>query len=151
MRLIRHIIIHCSATPPTMDIGVAEIREWHTAKGWTDVGYHYVIRRNGSVEKGRSDDIVGAHVEGRNKDSIGICLIGGLALGGRQLPDVNYTAPQWSALKTLVGQLTTQYPDARVSGHRNHTTQKTCPNFDAISWWYGQPGTAPAAGSPLLP
>lgn len=139
MRDIRHIIIHCADTPPQMDIGVAEIREWHLARKFTDVGYHYVIRRSGEVEKGRQEDQIGAHVQGHNHDSIGICLVGGMNTS-KTGPDCNFTQHQWSALKALVAGLTVAYPQAKVSGHRDHTVAKTCPNFDAISWWYGKRG-----------
>ena len=82
MRQIDHIIVHCSYTPPSMDIGAETIREWHTlpkpkGRGWSDIGYHWVIRRNGTVEAGRSEERAGAHAKGYNQDSIGICLIGG--------------------------------------------------------------------------
>ena len=75
-RETRDIVVHCSATPPKMDIGVREIRTWHIKRGFVDVGYHYVIRRDGSVETGRPHDTQGAHVRSFNKFSVGICLVG---------------------------------------------------------------------------
>jgi len=85
MRIIDTVIVHCSATKPSMDIGVDVIRQWHMNKGWSDIGYHYVIRRNGAVELGRDldkdgdvDEEIGAHAYGHNATSIGICLIGGV-------------------------------------------------------------------------
>ena len=74
-----YLIIHCAATKPSMDIGVNEIRKWHLDRGWRDVGYHYMIRRNGEVELGRRNDDMGAHASGYNHNSIGVCLIGGMA------------------------------------------------------------------------
>ena len=77
MREINTFIIHCSDTYPDMDIGVEEIRRWHKERGWSDIGYHYVIRRNGKIEEGRNDGIVGAHAKGMNENSLGICMVGG--------------------------------------------------------------------------
>ena len=127
-----YIIIHCADTPAGMDVGVKEIREWHLQRGFSDVGYHYVVRRNGDIEAGRWIDEVGAHckAQGRNHDSIGICLVGGK-------PDANFTQPQLNALKNLVYDLLFAYPDAKVAGHRDFEDGKTCPNFDIRAWWYG--------------
>lgn len=135
MRQIREIIIHCSATKPTQDIGAAEIRQWHIdQKGWTDIGYHHVIRRNGTVEQGRPHEKEGAHTQGHNRNSIGICLIGGINQSGQ--PDCNFTAAQWAALHDLVSDLVEQYDGVTVTGHRAYTTAKACPTFDARAWWH---------------
>jgi N-acetylmuramoyl-L-alanine amidase len=136
VRQIREIIIHCSATGPQMDIGRAEIRDWHiNDRGFTDIGYHYVIRRNGSVEAGRPLDQVGAHTQGHNQHSIGICMVGGINRAGQ--PDCNFTAAQWAALHDLVSDLVEQYDGVTVTGHRAYTTAKQCPCFDAQAWWQG--------------
>ena len=119
-----------------MDIGVEEIRGWHQAKGWSDVGYHYVIRRGGIVEIGRPLAVVGAHVEGQNANSIGICLIGGVDNANK--PDSNFSWRQWASLHDLVSELIDDYPEAQVVGHRSYST-KACPSFDAVAWWYGKP------------
>ena len=134
MREINQIITHCSDTPAGMDIGAAEIRKWHTdpppmGRGWNDIGYHYVIRRNGSLEKGRPDDVVGAHVEGHNAHSIGVCMVG----GGKGI--CNFTQQQWSRLQTLITELELHYPNATVCGHRDLNPAKACPSFDARAWW----------------
>lgn len=134
MRQIDKIIIHCSATRPAMDIGVAEIRQWHIAKQWADVGYHYVIRRSGNIEPGRPERLIGAHVQGHNSDSIGICMVGGV--DDKNRPEANFTRSQWSALEHLVKQLLVTYPGAEISGHRDWTDAKACPSFDAKAWWY---------------
>lgn len=105
MRTIDSIIIHCAYTPPGMDIGATEIRRWHVEeRGWKDIGYHYVVRRDGDVEPGRDLDgdgdvveEVGAHAAGHNAHSIGICLVGGRAEDD-QAPDCNFTPAQWSSL-----------------------------------------------------
>lgn len=141
MREITQIVIHCSDTPAGMDIGAKEIREWHTApkpkgNGWRDIGYHYVIRRDGVLETGRDldgdgdiDEEVGAHAAGHNANSIGICMVG----GGKGI--CNFTRQQWSQLDNVVKALTLQYPQAAVCGHRDLNPGKQCPSFDARAWW----------------
>jgi len=133
-RSTKYIVIHCSATRAIQDIGAKEIRSWHKAKGWRDIGYHYVIRRNGTVEKGRGVDDVGSHVQGYNAASVGICLVGGLN-NDTYAPEANYTPAQWSALKTLVAAMVKKYPGAKVLGHRDFPkVAKACPCFDAKPW-----------------
>lgn len=146
---VRFIAVHCSATSPDTDVGVDEIRKWHKAKGWEDIGYHYVIRRDGTVEAGRSLEMQGAHVEGHNHESIGICLVGGVrrdpdadgkndADGPRWdlNPDANFTAAQYASLESLIKLLIPRYPGAVVRGHRDFPgVMKACPSFDAPAWW----------------
>lgn len=125
------IAVHCSATRPSMDVGVKEIDKWHKARGWSGVGYHYVVRRNGTVEAGRPEKAIGAHVEGYNHNSLGICWVGGVnddTLG----PEDNRTPEQKAALKTLIAYLKTRYPNAKVQGHRDFpSVKKACPSYDA--------------------
>jgi N-acetyl-anhydromuramyl-L-alanine amidase AmpD len=131
----KHIVLHCSATRPNMDIGVKDIRRWHQAKGWDDVGYHYVLRRNGRVEKGRAEQDVGAHVARYNASSLGICLVGGVNQNDFTKPENNFTAEQWIALRDLLAVLIRKYPDAKVLGHRDFPgVNKACPCFDARQW-----------------
>jgi N-acetylmuramoyl-L-alanine amidase len=131
----KHIVLHCSATRPNMDIGVKDIRRWHQAKGWDDVGYHYVLRRNGRVEKGRAEQDVGAHVARYNASSLGICLVGGVNQNDFTKPENNFTAEQWTALRDLLAVLIRKYPDAKVLGHRDFPgVSKACPCFDARTW-----------------
>lgn len=133
MRAIGLIIIHAADTPPSMDVGADEIRDWHVnGNGWRDIGYHWVIRRDGTVEHGRDEAETGAHVAGHNANSIGICLVGGRAEEGGD--DCNYTAAQWRALERLVTDVSERYPDAEVRGHRDFSS-KACPCFDAAAWW----------------
>lgn len=129
MRHINEIIIHCSATPPNMDIGVDNIREWHVkGNGWKDVGYHYVIRRSGFIEMGRSVVQVGAHCLGSNASSIGICLVGGVSFNGK--PQDNFTHEQYSALAALLKRLLSEHPAITfITGHNEHS-KKDCPCFD---------------------
>lgn len=128
------IVIHCSATRAIQDVGAADIRRWHKAQGWADIGYAFVIRRNGKVETGRSVDAIGSHVKGHNHDSLGICLVGGLN-NETYKPEDNYTAAQWAALIRLLTTLTKKYPAAKVLGHRDFpNVQKACPCFNAKAW-----------------
>lgn len=124
MRPIDTIIVHCSASPDNLDVGVKEIREWHIKRGWSDIGYHYVIRRSGKIETGRDEKRVGAHCEGANKTSIGICVVG-----------LNKFEPaQFDALRTKINELLKKYPGCVVHEHRWYPSAKrqgkTCPNFD---------------------
>lgn len=152
MRQITSIAIHCSATKPGQDIGVAEIRGWHKAKGWSDIGYHWVIRRDGRLEQGRGEEVPGAHVEGHNSKSIGVCMVGGV--DDRNNPDNNFTPEQWTALKAICTDLARRYPAAVFKGHRDYPgVKKACPSFDARAW-AKQNGlkteAAPAAARPVL-
>lgn len=126
-----------------MDIGAKEIRKWHTdappaGRGWADIGYHFVIRRNGVVEDGRDLDgdgdifeEVGAHTVGYNQNSIGICMVGGLGSTGQ--PENNFTPEQWKALKTLLRELRVKFKMATIHGH-NEFAAKACPSFDVQKW-----------------
>jgi N-acetylmuramoyl-L-alanine amidase len=128
------IVLHCSATRGIQDIGAKDIRKWHMDKGWKDIGYHFVIRRNGKVETGRPITAVGSHVQGHNTDSVGICMVGGLD-DKTWAPTNNFTAAQWASLKQLVARLTKMYPRATVLGHRDFPgVAKSCPCFNARDW-----------------
>ena len=127
-----YIVIHCAATKASMDIGLTEIRKWHVKdNGWRDVGYHYIVRRNGEVELGRSQRDTGAHASGYNHKSIGICMVGGMA--DDNSAENNFTDKQWTALLDLVKQKLVDYPNANVIGH-NEISKKDCPSFDVQKW-----------------
>lgn len=130
MRTIKYLAIHCSATKASSDVGAKDIRKWHVeGNGWSDIGYHYVIRRNGVIEKGRPVEIAGAHVSGYNSNSIGICLVGGIDSKGKA--EENYTPEQWSTLETFIKDFRKQYPKAEILGHRDFpNVKKDCPCFD---------------------
>lgn len=128
MRRITEIIIHCSATPEGKDFTVEDIRRWHLARKFADIGYHYVIYRDGSVHNGRAENIAGAHCLGHNANSIGICYIGGVAKDGKTPKDTR-TPQQKTALRQLVNQLKFYYPHATVHGH-NEFSSKACPSFN---------------------
>lgn len=129
MRQINKIIIHCAATKG--DVSAPTVRKWHKAKGWRDIGYHYVIRTNGTIETGRKLSETGAHTKGHNKDSIGICIAGGF-----DGTTDGYTDEQWTSLDVLVRGLAGRFeiPAASILGHNNFTNAKTCPNFDVGDW-----------------
>lgn len=127
------IVIHCSATPPSMNIGAREIDRWHRAKGYFRIGYHFVIRRDGSVEHGRDVNAIGAHARGVNDRSIGIVLVGGVA-EDKKTPEDNFTPEQWATLEQLVGELEGEFPKAEIIGHRDVDKHRACPSFDVHVW-----------------
>ncbi|MGS2743590.1 N-acetylmuramoyl-L-alanine amidase [Halomonas sp. LS-001] len=129
---MRYITIHCSATRASQYVDAAEIRRWHVdGNGWRDIGYHYVIKRDGTVEKGRSENVMGAHVGGHNTGNIGICLVGGVAEDGKT-PENNFTPAQWAALEPLLKDLHGRYPQAVIMGHNGFPGHESrgCPCFD---------------------
>jgi N-acetylmuramoyl-L-alanine amidase len=128
-RRINEIIVHCTATPEGRDYTVADIRQMHKAQGWVDIGYHYIIYRDGSIHEGRNVDMVGAHCQGHNAQSIGVCYVGGVARDGKTPKDTR-TQAQKDALIHLLMQLVCLYPDATIRGHRDFAA-KACPSFDA--------------------
>lgn len=129
MRRIDRIIVHCSATESGHDVGVREIDRWHRARGWRCIGYHYVVRLDGTVEQGRQEAQTGAHCAGYNAHSIGVCYVGGLSGG---LPTDTRTAAQKTAMKKLISELLGRYPGATVHGHMEFAA-KVCPCFDAAA------------------
>jgi len=127
------IVVHCSATQPKQDIGAAEIERWHRQRKYLAIGYHYVIRRDGTVEKGRDETVVGAHVEGHNSTSIGVCMVGGV--DAKLNPQDNFTPAQYASLQTLLRELKTRYSTAEIKGHRDFPgVAKACPCFDVKDW-----------------
>ena len=128
MRKINKLIIHCSATPEGRPVTVYEIDKWHRQRGWTGIGYHYVIYLDGTIHKGRDEDLVGAHCLGQNANSIGICYVGGLSKDGT--PKDTRTPEQKLALIDLLKALKRKYPEATIHGHREFAA-KACPCFDA--------------------
>lgn len=110
----------------------------HRLRGFLKIGYHYVIKRDGTVEQGRKETEVGAHVEGHNKGNLGICLAGGLN-EKTGAPENNYTQQQFDSLFKLLTELKGRYPSAKVLGHRDWpNVAKACPCFDAGKWWVEQ-------------
>ena len=135
MLKFNRITIHCSATKPSMNTTIEDIRRWHVEdNGWSDIGYHYIVGRGGRVKKGRPISENGAHVRGHNDLNIGICLIGGMSESGKA--EFNYTSFQMTALEGLVNQLQKRFGyDIEVLGHNDLDPNKTCPNFNVKAWW----------------
>ena len=129
MRSLTEIIVHCAATKPSMDIGAEWIRKIHiNEKKYRDIGYHFVIRRNGSQEDGRPIDQIGAHCEGHNTGTIGICMAGGISETGR--PENNFTPEQFQSVQMLIGYLKERYPTIiKLSGHNDYAN-RACPCFN---------------------
>tara|TARA_B100000963_G_scaffold191305_2_gene166391 strand:+ start:2296 stop:2709 length:414 start_codon:yes stop_codon:yes gene_type:complete len=127
MRDINRIVLHCSATVEGKEYSVDTIRNWHTAKGWSDIGYHYVISLDGCIDIGRPVDKQGAHVRGHNKDTIGICYIGGVDADIK--PKDTMTPEQEDAFRQLVASIRTLFgEDITIHGH-NEFSSKACPSF----------------------
>ena len=135
-RKITHIVIHCSATPAGREFTVEDIAEWHKDRGFSTIGYHYVIHLDGRVSTGRPERQAGAHVAGHNANTIGICYIGGVDANRRQLARDTRTPAQRRSMARLVRDLLNRYPGAEVLGHRDFPkVAKACPSFDVRSWW----------------
>jgi N-acetylmuramoyl-L-alanine amidase len=131
MRQIREIVVHCTDSPDDLDIGLAEVNEWHRQRGWLSpsgisCGYHFIIRRDGRIEVGRPLSEIGAHAKGHNRASIGICWV-----GRREI-----TPKQKSALKALVVRLKGLFSVdlEKVLGHYEVDGGKTCPNLDMVKF-----------------
>lgn len=130
-----YIVIHSADTPKGMDIGRAEIDRWHRRRGFLEIGYHYVIRIDGTVEPGRiPDSVVGAHVKGFNYKSIGICLVGGAQKEGEGRPEDLFFPEQLTSLEKLAISLLASYPGALLAGHRQFESGKLCPGFSVPAW-----------------
>lgn len=122
---VRFLVVHCSASPNDEDVSASHIHSMHLGFGWHGIGYHRVIRRDGSVEMGRPEYWVGAHVYGHNQESLGVCLIG----------NDQFTTEQWRTLESVLREWKKKYPNAKICGHRDFSyTDKTCPNFDVEDW-----------------
>lgn len=136
-RKVDQIILHCTATPEGEDFTVEQIRQMHLARGFSDVGYHFIIGRDGKIHAGRPEAIAGAHCTGHNTRSIGVSLVGGCP--ERIVPDWNKkskdtrTLAQRSALEKLVKELLKRYPGSTVHGH-NEFANKACPSFNVKTW-----------------
>lgn len=147
MRRIRFLVVHCSASPDGKAKSLERLVEEHKARGFRTIGYHYIIEPSGLRIAGRPEAEVGAHVEGHNADSIGICLIG----------TKKFTREAWLKLRDTVRELQAKYPQAAVCGHRDFSPDldrdgkvepnewiKLCPSFDVATWVRG--GMEPLAG-----
>jgi len=128
MRSIDKIIVHCSATPEGRHVTVDTIRGWHVnERGWSDIGYHYIIYLDGEIVEGRPLKRQGAHVSGHNKGSIGICYVGGV--DERMETKDTRTVCQKCSLERLLKKLMCDHKGSTVHGH-NEFSSKDCPSFD---------------------
>lgn len=131
-RVITEIIVHCTATPEGEDYTVEDVRRMHLARGFSDIGYHYLVYRDGTIHVGRAEAKAGAHCTGHNTHSIGVCYVGGCP--GRadskwmnKAKDTR-TPAQKASLRRLVEGLKRKYPKASVHGHYEFAA-KACPSF----------------------
>lgn len=146
MRTLNEIIVHCTATRAdwwatrTTNQKVAEVRRWHIEDNkWKDIGYHYLIDRDGTVATGRPLDQAGAHTKGRNANSVGIALFGGHGSSANDPFEKNFTPEQDTALRNLISTLQAAHPSiTMISGH-NEYANKSCPGFSAKRWWDHKP------------
>ena len=129
MREINKIIVHCSATREGENYEVAEIRKWHLARGFSDIGYHFYIDLYGEIHKGRDISKIGAHCKGHNRNSIGICYCGGVEADGKTPKDTRNTE-QRRALVAVLRTLKAMFPNANIHSH-NDFANKACPSFNA--------------------
>ena len=129
MRKITEIVVHCTATPEGRDFSVAQIDAMHRQRGFSGIGYHFLIGLDGTVRNGRPVEKVGAHVVGRNANTIGVAYVGGVTAGNA--PKDTRTFAQKQALLVLLQKLVDQHKNIRtISGHRQYAN-KACPCFDA--------------------
>lgn len=141
MRIINLIVVHCSATRKDCTLTTEDLEIMHLHRGFNGIGYHYYIRKDGSVHLTRPIERVGAHAKGFNANSIGICYEGGLDRRGR--PADTRTLEQRASLRGLIYQLKQCFPGCRVCGHRDLSPDlngngevepaewtKTCPCFE---------------------
>ena len=145
-RPVDKVVVHSSATPPSMDVGVREIGLWHRYRGFNEVGYNFVIRRNGVIELGRDLEKTPAHVRGYNRTSVGICLIGGIDEEGQA--ENNFTDEQFKSLRSFLNGIFFFHPELELFGHRDLSPDKNgdgvisedeymkeCPSFDVNQWY----------------
>lgn len=140
---VREIVVHCSATLPSwldghgLDAQVAEIRRWHVEdNGWSDIGYHWIIGRAGDMRAGRRETVIGAHVQERNRGTIGVCLIGGHGSAETDKPERHFTDRQLTTLRQLIQAISMRTQITTVSGH-NQYAAKACPGFHVPTWFKG--------------
>lgn len=129
MRAIDKIIFHCSASDKPEFDDVSVMRKWHMARGFTDVGYHYFIRKDGVIQVGRPLDQIGAHTQGHNTGSVGVCFHG---LN-------NFTPAQVNAIHLVVDEIEKVVGQKlELFSHRDFTHLKTCPNFVLADFLLGK-------------
>ena len=136
MRVITLIVVHCSAVRPDQQSSAAQIDTWHRKDRHYKfgIGYHYVIRRDGTIEPGRPEWLTGAHCLNHNAHSIGVCYEGGLDIRGQ--PADTRTAEQKASMRRLLEDLHGRYPKALIVGHHDLDPQKACPCIENVAREY---------------
>jgi N-acetylmuramoyl-L-alanine amidase len=129
MKNVDKVIVHCTATPEGRHTTVEDVRRWHLDRGWSDIGYHFLVYLDGSVHEGRPLEIQGAHCRGQNKNSIGIAYVGGIDKVNFKPKDTR-TEEQKEALVDMLEFFKIAHPEAVIYGHRDFAN-KACPSFDA--------------------
>ena len=126
------IVIHCTQTPADMDIDVEKVTQWHKDRGFDTIGYHYLIKRDGTLQTGRDEDVTGAHAVQVNGTSIGVALVGGgtPSMGWEN----NFTPVQFETLKSILLKLKDKYNVEKIIGHYQVDDKKECPSFDVPGW-----------------
>ena len=126
------IVIHCTQTPPGMDVDVDKITQWHKNRGFDTIGYHYLIKRDGTLQVGRDEDVTGAHARAVNGTSIGVALVGGgtVDMGWEN----NFEPVQFETLKSILLKLKDKYNIEKIIGHYQVDDKKGCPSFDVPKW-----------------
>ena len=145
MRKITLLAVHCTATLAGKPFNVAAIKAMHLAKGWSDIGYHRLIGIGGEDWAGRPEEIIGAHIQGLNANSLAVCYVGGIGRDGRAAD--TRTEAQKEALATRLRAWRARFPDAIIRGHRDMSPDrnrdgkitpdewlKMCPCFDVREW-----------------
>lgn len=130
MKDVLYIVVHCSDTRVSQKVTVDDIRRWHLARNFADIGYHWVIDQEGNISQGRDEQFAGEHVKHYNQHAIGVCYIGGKDECGKHAD--TRTPQQKAALWFLLKDLKASYPKAKIVGHRDFpNVAKVCPCFDA--------------------
>jgi len=136
MRKLDTLILHCTATRFDHDVTIDDIRVWHVARGWKREGYHFLIRLDGTIERGRPVDMIGAHAKGFNRTSLGLAYAGGIDKDGNATNTMS--RDQTDAMFVLIDSLAVVFGQLKLIGHNDVTDRKTCPNFDVSEWWSSQ-------------
>lgn len=138
---VTEIFIHCTATPSdwrqndTSKQRLEAIRQMHIKeRGWSDIGYHWLIDRDGTVMPGRKETVIGAHVAGHNTGTIGISLFGGLTSQTHDAFLKNFTSRQGLALFDLVDDIRARTNIKMIRGHNQVDSGKACPGFWVPDW-----------------
>ena len=126
------IVIHCTQTPKDMEVDVEKVTQWHKDRGFDTIGYHYLIKRDGTLQVGRDEDVVGAHAVAVNGTSIGVALVGG---GTADMGwENNFNSEQFDTLKSIILKLKDKHDIEKIIGHYQVEESKKCPSFDVPGW-----------------